>query len=71
MAQTVSNLTDVLKDAWTQDRLAKQFYDDNPVLERMSSLEADRLAPDTDRDQAAACVILQSFLNHRRSTGAS
>ena len=23
MAQTVSNLTDVLKDAWTQDRLAK------------------------------------------------
>lgn len=40
MAQTVSNLTDVLKDAWTQDRLAKQFYDDNPVLDRMSSLEA-------------------------------
>lgn len=40
MAQTVSNLTDVLKDAWTQDRLAKQFYDDNPVLDRMQSLEA-------------------------------
>lgn len=35
--------------------------------ERMSSLEADRLAPDTDRDQAAACVMLQSFLNHRRA----
>jgi hypothetical protein len=25
MAQTVSNLTDVLKEAWTQDRLAKQL----------------------------------------------
>ena len=40
MAQTVSNLTDVLKEAWTQDRLAKQFYDDNPVLERMQQVEA-------------------------------
>lgn len=40
MAQTVSNLTDVLKDAWTADRLRKQFYNDNPVFSRMSELEA-------------------------------
>jgi hypothetical protein len=33
MASTVANLSAVLKDAWTSDRLAKQFYDENPLLE--------------------------------------
>lgn len=33
MAQTVANLTDVLKEVWTSDRLEKQFYDDNPFLQ--------------------------------------
>ena len=40
MAQTVANLTDVLKEAWTSDRLEKQFYDDNPFLSRVESFEA-------------------------------
>jgi hypothetical protein len=33
MASTVANLAAVLKDAWTSDRLAKQFYDENPLLD--------------------------------------
>jgi len=36
MAQTVSNLTDVLKEAWTSDRLEKQFYDENPFLDALT-----------------------------------
>lgn len=32
MASTVANLTSVLKDAWTSDRMVKQFYDENPLL---------------------------------------
>lgn len=40
MAQTVANLTDVLKEAWTSDRLEKQFYDKNPFLERLEKLPA-------------------------------
>ena len=40
MAQTVSNLTDVLKEAWTSDRLEKQFYDENPILDRFSKFAA-------------------------------
>lgn len=41
MAQTVSNLTDVLKEAWTSDRLEKQFYDENPFLERIEKMSAE------------------------------
>ena len=33
MASTVANLASVLKDAWTSNRLAKQFYDHNPLLD--------------------------------------
>lgn len=40
MAQTVSNLTDVLKEAWTSDQLEKQFYDDNPFLQQVEKLQA-------------------------------
>lgn len=40
MAQTVANLTDVLKEAWTSDRLEKQFYDENPFLERIEKYPA-------------------------------
>jgi hypothetical protein len=36
MAQTVSNLTDVLKEVWTSDRLEKQFYDENPFLDALT-----------------------------------
>ena len=41
MAQTVSSLTDVLKEAWTSDRLEKQFYDKNPFLDRIAKTTAD------------------------------
>lgn len=40
MAQTVANLASVLKDAWTSDRLAKQFYDENPVLDDIQEVQA-------------------------------
>jgi len=40
MAQTVANLTDVLKEAWTSDRIEKQFYDENPVFDRLQKVEA-------------------------------
>ena len=36
MAQTVANLTDVLKEAWTSERLEKQFDDQTPFLDRIS-----------------------------------
>src|SRR3954466_12634267 len=35
MAQTVATFTDVLKEVWTSDRLEKQFYDENPFLDRI------------------------------------
>lgn len=37
--------------------------------ERLSSQKADQLAPHVDRDQAAACVMLQSYLDQRRREG--
>jgi hypothetical protein len=40
MAQTVANLASVLKQAWTSDRLAKQFYDENPVLDDIRQVQA-------------------------------
>src|ERR1044072_1721119 len=39
MAQTVANLASVLKDAWTSQRVKKQFYNENPVLERIKDIE--------------------------------
>lgn len=36
MAQTVANLTDVLKEAWTSDRLEKQFLDEFPFLNKIT-----------------------------------
>jgi hypothetical protein len=36
MAQTVAGLADVLKEAWTSDRLEKQFYDENPFLDALT-----------------------------------
>ena len=41
MAQTVANLTDVLKEAWTSERLEKQYYNDNPFLERITKQAAE------------------------------
>lgn len=35
MAQTVANFGDVMKDVWTSSKLEKQFYDDNPLLDRI------------------------------------
>jgi hypothetical protein len=40
MAQTVANLASVLKDAWTSDRIQKQFYDENPLLEKIKPFKA-------------------------------
>lgn len=40
MAQTVANLASVIKDAWTSNRLAKQFYDENPLLDWFTEVEA-------------------------------
>jgi hypothetical protein len=40
VAQTVANLASVIKDAWTSDRMAKQFYDENPVLDWFSEVNA-------------------------------
>lgn len=40
MAQTVANLASVLKDAWTSERVAKQFYNANPVLDKLRKVEA-------------------------------
>lgn len=39
MAQTVANLASVLKDAWTSQRVQKQFYDENPILEKIKNVE--------------------------------
>lgn len=36
MAQTVANFADVMKEVWTSDRLEKQFYDENPLLDRLT-----------------------------------
>jgi len=38
MAQTVANLSAVLKDAWTSDRIQKQFYNKNPILDKIGSV---------------------------------
>lgn len=40
MAQTVANMTSVIKDVWTSDRLAKQFYNNNPVLDWFNQVDA-------------------------------
>src|SRR5690349_11923385 len=40
MGQTVANFASALKDAWTRDRRAKQFYDQNPILDRIKQVEA-------------------------------
>src|SRR5690348_7461268 len=40
MAQTVANLASVLKDAWTSDRIQKQFYNQNPLLDKIRSVPA-------------------------------
>lgn len=35
MAETVSNLFDLLKEVWTQDRLERQFYNENRFLDKI------------------------------------
>jgi hypothetical protein len=39
-SQTIANLAGVVKDAWTSSRMAKQFYDLNPLLDRIREVEA-------------------------------
>jgi hypothetical protein len=41
MAQTVANLTDVLKEAWTSERLEKQFLDEFPFLDKITRTAAE------------------------------
>lgn len=40
MAQTVANLTDVLKEAWTSERIQKQFFDQDELLKRIGTVDA-------------------------------
>lgn len=40
MASTVANLSTVMKDVWTSDRLAKQFYNKFPLMEWFNSYAA-------------------------------
>lgn len=40
MGATVATMTSVIKDAWTSSRLAKQFYNANPVLDWFQEVEA-------------------------------
>ncbi len=37
---TVSTMTSVIKDAWTSQEIAKQFYDENPLLAKFRSFQA-------------------------------
>lgn len=39
MADTASSLADVLKDAWTSDRLKKQFYTEHGPLTRLEAVD--------------------------------
>jgi len=39
MAQSVANLTSVMKDAWTSQRVQKQFYNENPILEKIKTVQ--------------------------------
>jgi hypothetical protein len=39
VAQTVANLASVLKQAWTSNRMAKQFYNKNPLLDWMQQVQ--------------------------------
>ncbi len=40
MGANVSQMASVLKDAWTSARIQKQFYNENPLLERIKQVEA-------------------------------
>lgn len=40
MGATVAMMTSVIKDAWTSSRLAKQFYNANPVLDWFQEVDA-------------------------------
>jgi hypothetical protein len=35
MAQTIANMASVIKDMWTAERVQKQFYNKNPLLEKL------------------------------------
>ena len=35
MAQTIANMASVIKDMWTSERIQKQFYNKNPLLEKL------------------------------------
>src|SRR6184192_1475866 len=37
--QTVANLANVLKEVWTASELAKQFYDQFPLLDRLEKTD--------------------------------
>lgn len=39
MGQTVASLASVLKDAWTSTRVQKQFYNKNPLIEKLRTVE--------------------------------
>lgn len=37
MAQTIASMASVIKDMWTSDRIQKQFYNKNPLLEKLQA----------------------------------
>jgi hypothetical protein len=37
MAQTIANIASAVMDVWTSTRMLKQFYDENPVLEKIKA----------------------------------
>lgn len=37
MAQTIANMASVIKDMWTAERVQKQFYNKNPLLEKLKA----------------------------------
>ena len=65
MAQTVANLASVLKDAWTSDRMAKQFYSDNPLLDFFKQKTATMIG------QQAQVPIYKGIGGGNTSTGAA
>lgn len=62
--QTVANLSNVLKEVWTADSLAKQFYDETPWLDRLEKTSkytiGDHAAVPLQTNRGGATTVLGS-----------
>jgi hypothetical protein len=50
MPATPSSIQSALKETWTEERIAEQLYNDNPVLSRIKQLkntQMGRVCPDS------------------------